>query len=239
MKTKFLKTVNWMWYTHFGNLALAALIIFISGLSATYLNFVPGKYIMYAAWLYLIVFFLRMMKFTVLNLVPSSFEVEEGKHHFGPRWLGLYFYHRDLTFEVCFKESCKYDLKNDDQLDVNKLFGRSYGINHHDNSIRVGWRYNPLIGKIMLYSYCYANGVRKISHLQNVEVEETFFIKIKHDLTPSIIISGTKNDRPGVYMLRWMPWKLKKFGYKLFPYFGGNSTAPHNMSVYLKEMFQA
>ena len=44
-----------------------------------------------------------------------------------------------------FTDSCMFDLKDEDQWDVNKLFGFSIGHHHNNSSFRFGWR--PLLNK--------------------------------------------------------------------------------------------
>ena len=52
----------------------------------------------------------------------------------------------------------------DDHLDVNKLFGMSYGF-HHKNSARFGWRWDLEKNLVEILGYTYVNGVRSHRHI--------------------------------------------------------------------------
>lgn len=136
---------------------------------------------------------------------------------------------------VYFLPACKYQLsKNYDQ--VNKLFGFSQGF-HHWNSARIGW--NCTDGEnIELFAYCYTNGKRIIKPLIKCKTENWIFCNIQNKnskyvfkaLDPqhnSITVSIDKNKKLSIYSF------FKLFIYRLFPYFGGSISAPHDMSLYL------
>ena len=79
-------------------------------------------------------------------------------------------------------------------------------MNHHKNSIRIGWRYNVFNDNIDLFTYEYNKGKRTIIYMKSVKIG-----------TPcDVSISSSK-----VY------W----FGKYLFPYFGGKAPAPHTIKI--------
>lgn len=106
-----------------------------------------------------------------------------------------------------FDESAKYSIEGADQQDWNKLTGFSRGY-HKKNSIRIGWRWNQERGVLQICDYSYVNKERKISNVQDIKI--------------------------GVFYKKTLSLPKGKFfilGYMLWPYFGGNKKAPHNIRV--------
>ena len=161
------------------------------------------------------------------------YRIAKGRHgslHFRP-----FICKRFLKYRVLFTNSCLYNLGNHNQLDINKLFGLAFGIHHHRNSVRVGWRTDGVSDKISLFAYYYVNGERKWSPLCEVEPNRLYDLSI--DVVPGAYVFEVEDvqssasftytvSRPRV------PWP----GYYLYPYFGGNETAPHDMTIMMKEM---
>lgn len=153
---------------------------------------------------------------------------------------------KDLTFIVKFDSSCKYDLKDVDQLDINKLYGMSFGLFRHENSYRVGWTYNLKTNKIDLYHYWYEHGERYSSFIVGVPLNVKVIVNIKFkpkdannyrigDIGSSIETSVSAIGLPLVK--KAIPFNLENvpsYGLTLFPYFGGNEKAPHKMKIYLQ-----
>lgn len=130
---------------------------------------------------------------------------------------------------VVFTESCRYELNNGDQNDVNKLFGFGYGW-HHTDSDRIGWRYNPKTDKIEIVAYCYSNGKRlPTKPLMEIEIEKEVFLKLEVFIYRKWRSVGfTANNH---YIGKGMPTKSTKFKYSLGTYFGGNRRAPHKIII--------
>ena len=61
--------------------------------------------------------------------------------------------HYYFRYNVKFYPSCRYNI-GEDQSDINKLFGLSFGF-HHNQSERIGWRYDRITDKIELLLYTY------------------------------------------------------------------------------------
>lgn len=134
---------------------------------------------------------------------------------------------RLLAYRVAFTESCRYDIGRD-QGDINKLFGIGYFPHHHDNSVRIGWNYDIVSGKINLFAYWYAQGVRGWHYLRSVDIGEVNYFSIQAGEQDHIIdVSGRKYcvDVPG-----------RSVGYLLRPYFGGNKTSPHTMIIDMQKI---
>ena len=136
-----------------------------------------------------------------------------------------------LGFLVEFDGSCRYELPKEDQEDINKLFGFSLGFNHHKDSARFGWFYKK--DQIHLYSYTYSNSKRSYEFITKLELNKIYSLSIfsfnnEFEFSVSyggelIAIKKVKNNKPF------------SIGYKLWPYFGGNNPAPHDIKISLTE----
>lgn len=142
---------------------------------------------------------------------------------------------QEIHKKVIFSSNCKYDLGTDDQYDHNKLFGIGYLFHHHTDSARFGWWYNIELDKMILSAYCYLKGERFIKDLCSVELETPYVCLL--DLTEGkygfrvyamdgTLLSSLEIPKP----------HNKRLGYRLRPWFGGTSTAPHDMDLFLQDM---
>lgn len=154
-----------------------------------------------------------------------EYNIKKGRH-FCWHWFKFFFKKECiLTHDVKFTSSCLYKFGDVDDFDINKLFGRSFGM-HHKNSVRFGWR--PEKDKILISSYVYINGIREFNDVCICDIDKTytFTIDCKDKLVLLEISTDTYKTKYGI--------KLEKscnFGYKLYPYFGGNKTAPHDICI--------
>lgn len=136
-----------------------------------------------------------------------------------------------LAFTARFDRSAIYNLGDDDQYDINKLFGFSDCNSHHQtNSARFGWTYNLKTEMVDIYAYVYSNGDRKIKKLGAARIGETKqyvlavsegHFQFSFDNTVEEFERGASCST-GLY-------------YMLYPYFGGNRPAPHDITIAIKE----
>lgn len=161
----------------------------------------------------------------------KSYKINKGAHYYR----GLHLFHPEINksivvADVCFSESCLYDLHSNDNNDINKIFGLSQGYHHH-NSARFGWR--CLDNKnIQIITYCYVNKVRLPEIiLATVKPGETFRATLKILSDVYYFKIETLNTFKVSQVSRA---KTTIFGYRLYPYFGGNMPAPHSMEIKLK-----
>jgi hypothetical protein len=149
-------------------------------------------------------------------------------HHYCTNLLRVRLYLKQvrLSYDVIFTDSCAYTMDYPHNLDVNKLFGLSYGA-HHNNSVRFGWHSN---NGIQLFAYYYINGVRKEDWIcclkPNIQYKFTI-IRLADKY--SLVITGADNflkqkivDHPVI---------LPNYGYELFPYMGGTQTAVQDIKI--------
>ncbi|HYE53846.1 MAG TPA: hypothetical protein VD996_03350 [Chitinophagaceae bacterium] len=136
-----------------------------------------------------------------------------------------------LVFQVLFDSSCIYTtVKSSNTTDVNKLYGFSDCNNlHHLNSARFGWRWNN--NALEILAYCYVNGERIIRSLGNIDIGQPVTMSIRPDGASYVFeMNGTREVMP-----RYCSTPNIE-GYQLYPYFGGDETAPHDVRIFIKEL---
>lgn len=133
---------------------------------------------------------------------------------------------------VKFTPSCRYDLGDEDQKDWNKLFGFCCGISGvHKDSARVVWRYNKDTDMIELGLYCYIDGERIFpKKIISVNIDEDVTIKLGYSLYEISLNIITDNKTEWVFEKSMVTCdKGVRYGCGL--YFGGNRTAPQDITI--------
>jgi hypothetical protein len=147
----------------------------------------------------------------------KQYKIKAGKHSSGIH-IKLHCGKNILRYSVRFDESCIYNLGDVDQLDINKLCGISFGL-HHNNSARFGW---ACVGdRIELYAYCYVDKKRVWKSLGLVDINKTYDLHLdvqKGAYNFFVYAHGTD-----LLSAQSIPKTITcKYGYMLYPYFGGN-----------------
>lgn len=139
---------------------------------------------------------------------------------------------------VKFTDSSMYFFNDQDQHDVNKLFGFSIGY-HHNNSFRFGWRPNNDLTKMEIVGYEYHDGIR-IPTIPICEVElnkwyryELIYFSITKEIKYCVYDEDGNIMCSENHSLINLKHKLN-FGYHLYLYFGGNKRAPHDIDIYME-----
>lgn len=158
----------------------------------------------------------------------QNFLIKKNHHYCNNFNIGLTFKNK-IEYNIHFCKNCLYTLPDDDIYDINKLFGISTSFYHHYSSARIGWRCLDN-ENIELLTYTYDNWNRLESQLLGtVKCEENFKAIITLDNNMIIYELITDNYSNKIILeTSNKPFFIK---YKLFPYFGGNKTAPHNMNI--------
>lgn len=135
-----------------------------------------------------------------------------------------------MKFTVRFDSSCIYQsVKAENQWDINKLYGfADNGALHHQFSARFGWRWSE--GALRLFAYTYNNGSRASKELATVPVGQNIRCAIAVDGDKYLFSVGEIS----VAMPRHSTTPAAK-GYQLYPYFGGDEVAPHNVRIWIRE----
>lgn len=137
----------------------------------------------------------------------------------------------EMKFVVQFDNSAIYQTAAaDNQGDINKLYGFSDNDqDHHTNSARFGWRwYN---NQLQLFAYVYNNGV------QSDKLIGAF--PLNQEISCSIRVAGSSYVFTANGTQATMPraaTTAQAVGYQLYPYFGGDETAPQQIRIQIKEI---
>jgi hypothetical protein len=141
-------------------------------------------------------------------------------------WISKYF---------MFTNSSLYFFNDEDQHDVNKLFGFSFGW-HHKDSVRFGWRPSEEPFKMEIVGYEYINGLRVPTiPICDVHIGVWYRYELKYNGNLNQIEYYVSDGEKQFGMVH--PITLKKklnLGYRLYLYFGGNKKAPHDIIIYQK-----
>jgi len=168
-----------------------------------------------------------------------KYTIKKGSHSSGFRFCPVISKKQEVMI-VKFDWTCAYLIPGKDQKDWNKLFGWSY-LAHQNNSVRWGWRYTPLEGVVP--RAVIPNGIQIAPYLHSqgsiifpkewidVPIGKEIELGI-HDMNDCFLFTADSQKIIVPYS------GIKKFpiGYKLYPYFGGNQTAPHDVSVWMKKV---
>jgi hypothetical protein len=135
-----------------------------------------------------------------------------------------------IRFEATFDASAVYETSvKENQADINKLYGMAdCRSDHHSNSARFGWRwYN---GKLEVHAYTYFNKTRHSKWVGIVDLNKAYTYEIQlQDDKYVFSLNGQQIDLP-------RHCNGTGEGYQLYPYFGGDETAPHDITIAIKNL---
>tara|TARA_R100000541_G_scaffold41311_3_gene48759 strand:- start:21314 stop:21865 length:552 start_codon:yes stop_codon:yes gene_type:complete len=159
-----------------------------------------------------------------------TYIIPEGEHR-----SGTYFNHPTnsrINFQFILDDSAIYESEiPENQSDVNKIYGVSdFGKSHQKYSIRLGWRY--LNNEIELCWLRHAEGVHTSGKIKNIDINTIYDVTI--DIQTFYYIIVIDNDTTEVRRRPQGNWGLIR-RYYLYPYFGGNEFAPHDITIQIKE----
>ena len=167
---------------------------------------------------------MKMKKYTILKNWHYSFFL------FG-RLFGWYCNKKTFYIKFKFSKECWWNPpRNQDDYDLNKLYGLSFGFFIHKDSVRFTWK--PKFekeGVIEIYGYTYDASKKEHTSLYlcdvNVETEYDGLLGIsdsKYELnvgTSVIVMNNSSKDN-----------KIQK---EVYPYFGGNNRSPQKMNIWV------
>ena len=133
-----------------------------------------------------------------------------------------------ISFEAIFDESAQYTSSDPtNQYDVNKLYGLSdCGTSHTKNSIRFGWRW--LNDSLEILWYKREDGDFSFGNITTVDLNTSYHYSIT--FTEDLYILTV--DGIEVEVDRKCSESYRK--YYLYPYFGGDEKAPHDITIRIK-----
>lgn len=135
----------------------------------------------------------------------------------------------EMKFAVKFDSAAIYEtVLPENQYDINKLYGFSdNNSDHHQYSARFGWRWSDKA--LRLFAYVYNQGAVVSKELATVAIgaetncsikvtNSNYLFTVNGNTTPLPRLATTENAK----------------GYQLYPYFGGDETAPHQINIWIK-----
>lgn len=135
----------------------------------------------------------------------------------------------EMKFAVRFDSTAIYEtVLPENQYDINKLYGFSdNNADHHQYSARFGWRWS---GKALrLFAYIYNEGSVLSKELTTIAIGTEINCSIKLTSTNYLFtVNGITTQLPR------MATTEKAKGYQLYPYFGGDEVAPHQITIWIK-----
>ena len=169
------------------------------------------------------------MKTSKANNTYTEYVIEAGKHYpdLQPfEQINL----SELSFKVLFDSSAIYQTHNKaNQADINKLYGFSDNhMMHHQYSARFGWRWYQ--NQLSLLAYVYNDSIWFYKNLGTIEIGKIYECRI--------LVEGDHYDFVLNDNITSMPRRsttATAIGYKLYPYFGGDETAPHPVRIKIAE----
>jgi hypothetical protein len=186
----------------------------------------------HALFLYLIVL-ISIFQFQSCSFLEGkkeyiTYTIPQGKH--GSNFRPSLFTKQQLRFLAKFDNTATYATIDPlNQLDANKLYGFSdCGDGHQKNSARFGWRF--INNRIEIFAYCYVNSIRNSQYISSVELNQEYEYKINISDNHYIF---TLN---GVSLIMERGCSKGGSKYHLFPFFGGDETAPHDIHIRIKEL---
>jgi len=179
---------------------------------------------MYKVKLFLLMIFLLLSCNKKDSNGYTNFTIKKGNHKSS---IALeYTDKQTFNFTVEFDSSAIYKTQYpEDQYDVNKLIGISDGGFHERNSARFGWRW--VDNNLELMAYTHYQGNFYFDKITNLELNKEYNCSLI--LNDNYIF--TCNGQT-IIMKRWR--NDKSNNYYLWPYFGGNETAPHTIKIKVK-----
>jgi len=137
----------------------------------------------------------------------------------------------EMKFVARFDSTAIYQTKDPShQYDINKLYGFSdNNADHHSYSARFGWRWSD--NALRLFAYVYNSSEMTSKELTTVNIGDDINCSIKVSGNQYLFtVNGVTQSMPRTAITE------KGDGYQLYPYFGGDETAPHEIHIWIKNV---
>ena len=167
---------------------------------------------------------------TEIDIDPDTgfevFTIDQGSH--SSIYKNEPFSGNGIAVKVIFDESAEYTTQEErNQGDINKLVGFSQCLKHHrSESARIGWRWYE--DELQLLGYVYTNSDRAFELLGAIPMNQEVNVRIEikangyrfsgDGLTETVIPRDSESCDVGD-------------NYWLWPYFGGDESAPHDITI--------
>jgi hypothetical protein len=135
-----------------------------------------------------------------------------------------------IKFKAMFDSSAIYKTTvQNNQEDINKLYGMSdCNSAHQNNSARFGWVWNK--NNLEIWAYTYSDSQRDYIFIDTISLNafHTYEI-IFGDSNYTFKLNNVSVELPRLC-------QNEASGYKLYPYFGGDETAPHEITIMIQDI---
>jgi hypothetical protein len=138
---------------------------------------------------------------------------------------------QEMKFQVKFDSTAIYQTANaENQYDINKLYGFSdNNADHHQFSARFGWRWSNKA--LHLFAYVYNNGAVISRELAIADIGKEITCSIQVTSSSYLFsVNGVSERMPR------MATTPNAKGYQLYPYFGGDEVAPHDIHIWIRNL---
>ena len=138
---------------------------------------------------------------------------------------------QEMKFIVKFDSTAIYQTASaENQYDINKLYGFSdNNADHHQFSARFGWRWSS--NALHLFAYVYNDAAVTSRELAIVDIGKEITCSIKVTNSSYLFsVNGVSERMPR------MATTATAKGYQLYPYFGGDELAPHDIHILIRNL---
>lgn len=166
-------------------------------------------------------------------IIRAGNQYADGTAYNALRWFGG----TKLEFKASFDESAVYSLPSHEQSDMNKLYGFSdCKAHHYQSSARFGWRWYK--NQIQILGISHYDGTWHLTQVLGVaDFHKVYKFKIELSIDGANYLFSFNNQTPVAITRHCQDRSM--FGYYLYPYFGGNMQAPHNVRISIWEQERA
>jgi hypothetical protein len=174
----------------------------------------------------------------------KTYTIEQGNHSASGLNFKIHSGLQSLSFSAILNENCLYDLGNNNNMDINKIYGITWGFQPEKNSFRIGWNCYKQNGLIQYFYYIHNNFTR--NPVPSDPYDKTMLFEalpgLAYEHRFNISFEKTLN-RIGIYinedssLIQYIPFNFSgvpTYGVYNHPYFGGDETAPHNMTLIIE-----
>lgn len=119
---------------------------------------------------------LRYLFYWLFWPISRTYRIKKGNNYSGWRFKPFY-KAKPKHLTITMHSSCKVETEG-----IQKIFGLG-DINHHDNSFRIGYKYDKDLDLFYLYTYQYSGGVLFWDFVDTVKAERRYVINIPKRIT--------------------------------------------------------
>jgi len=182
--------------------------------------------------------FAALALFATSGAFAKDYIIKKGDHYSNTTDLPSHYSGSSMKFQAIFDDSAIYNLGNENQYDINKLYGTTDcgSWSPTQNSARFGWVWNLQKKKLEIWAFVHVNGEFKYEWIDDINLNQTY----NYELTLSSDHSKYEFNFNGktVSMDRSCS-DSEMSGWQLKPYFGGNEVAPHEVLIKVEEDLQS